>query len=717
MVIKMEKQQKIKQIQQNLLKNSLYNSIKLIEELYKEIPDLPYKADFEQKRELFNYMIQYFATNITDPQRENVFFNLKKELLDLSDNYLEYIKSFQVSDYQNIYSKFNQKQNINSLIESFKSDKSKIDDLFIKIWLTNKFQTNTKISLLALFQNNEIDSYNKSVLVSALTLSLFRVFDENKFVILFDLYHEDILEYNTRALIGVIMSLIVHNSRLKLYPFIKEEVIKLNENPQSAKLVEYIFIQIIKSKETENLIKEFETDILPEMMKIQNDIKKELSKEERSVESFMDDENPGWENYFDSNPEFFEKMEEFTMRQFDGSDIFSATLGNLKNFTFFQKISSWFLPFYKDNQDIINFIGNAVEEETLYKFLETFEKATYFCNSDKYSFCMHLPDIAAPMRKNALGMLIAEIEGASDLISEQKTSPLYDLQKNNVTRYIQDLYRFYNFNKNFSGFQNIFKLDLTINKSEIFNTLENYLSILRSSAELSFSKKFYVESAEMFELITKINPDNVDIFEKAGFAYQKTEEYHKALDFYTKAEIFEHDKKWLNKKIAYCYLQLENIQKALEYYSKAEKEDTEDLSIQTFIGYCLLELNDYEKAIKHFFKIDFYKPDDAKTLRNIGICSLKLNKIEQAEKYLSKAVEKDPKPLDFIYLAIIHWIRNNFQDAILFFKTAINEYKTYKEFLKVFREQSYILIDNNISEFDIILLLNYLDKFSVEILS
>ncbi len=706
-MIKSEQLSKVKKIKEILYNNTLYQAIIEFENTFATLDEYPQKHEYENIKSTFNYMLEYFAKDSPDPQRETIYEQIKKDLFSIADELGEYIKAYQVTDYQNIYSYYHQKIDLLLLLDNLKNDASNFETIFKRIWLTNKFNSEIKSAFIKII-DEEIDEGYKSSLVSAMTLSLIRFFDDTKFEILFDVYHKQKGECSLRALVGVIIGMLVHQKRIMLYPKIVSRFGLTEEVRNNDTNIELVIYQLIKSKETEGIIKEFEEDILPEMMKMQGEIKN-IDLDDFTTENLMDDENPGWENFFDKNPDFLERMENFTKRQFDGSDIFSATLGNLKNFDFFRKTSNWFLPFNPDNQEIRQKLNIALEPDVVEKFLTTFEKASYFCNSDKYSFCLHINDIAAPMRNTAVQMLISEIDSAEEMLKEDNFVDELRQNRDIVIRYIQDLYRFFNFNKNIKGFKNIFKIDLSLYKSKALNYFSNKDQILRSSAELYFSKKFYEEASQAFEKCIEFGVNEADVYEKLAFSYQKTKNFEKALDYYKKAELFDQNKMWLFKKIAYSSLKIENYELALEYYKKVEIDNPEDTTVQTFIGRCYMEMGGYENALKYFFKADFYKPNNVKTMRNIAFCSFKLNKIEQAKKYANKCIEINGEKFDFMLLGNINWIENNKQEAVLYYKTALNEFKSFDEFRNDFYANKEFLFQNNISEIDFNLMLDFLE--------
>ena len=55
-------------------------------------------------------------------------------------------------------------------------------------------------------------------MVSAVTLSLLRVFDNKKFNFLLEAYKHEELQVNQRALVGIVIAISKHEKRIALYP-------------------------------------------------------------------------------------------------------------------------------------------------------------------------------------------------------------------------------------------------------------------------------------------------------------------------------------------------------------------------------------------------------------------------------------------------------------------------------------------------------------------
>ena len=111
------------------------------------------------------------------------------------------------------------------------------------IWLTDKFRE-AEISMAGkICKSKLIPWYDKSVLVSSLTLSLVRHFDIQKVNLLFDFFEEGENQVWQRALIGLFLGLYFHDYRLNYYPEITNRLEAARESTKLEKNIEAIVIQ------------------------------------------------------------------------------------------------------------------------------------------------------------------------------------------------------------------------------------------------------------------------------------------------------------------------------------------------------------------------------------------------------------------------------------------------------------------------------------------
>ncbi len=321
----------------------------------------------EEINTTYKYMLQYTVDGIHDPERQKVYQKLITRLYALTDMVKEFLITMESVDYLYLQKRIfkdelvqkgsiNANKLVNDLATSRSGDISNYHDalssVFRYLWLTDIFKEKDKQLVTALFSSNEILTEEKATLISALNMSLWRYFDVAKFELLFDLFAYEDEQMRQRALMGLLLAFYKHDNRLKLYPSIRNRFLLNDEDPGFKKIIEEVIIQLIRSKETEELTKRMQEEILPEMMKLTPQLKKKLDLDKLLKESLGEDQNPDWEEILDATPDLKDKMEELTELQMEGSDVFMSSFSMLKHFPFFNKISNWFFPFTPQHPEI-----------------------------------------------------------------------------------------------------------------------------------------------------------------------------------------------------------------------------------------------------------------------------------------------------------------------------------------------------------------------------
>ena len=102
---------------------------------------------------------------------------------------------------------------------------------------------------------------------SAVMLSLMECFDTRKFSWLLDAVTHANTQVNQRALVGIAFALLFHPTRLSLYPELTARLSLLNEDSSFGKQLNRIYIELLRSQETEKIDKKMREEIIPEMMR------------------------------------------------------------------------------------------------------------------------------------------------------------------------------------------------------------------------------------------------------------------------------------------------------------------------------------------------------------------------------------------------------------------------------------------------------------------
>ena len=704
-----------------------------------------YRIQLENYKETYQNILKHSFKNIQDPERQKIYNSLLCSILKLTDivkqNILENntnLSVYKMKKDLGIKTTLSREEGI-SMIEELSFDpewsamlENNVDideDKFIEenlirqtavfkvfnhIWLTDKYQEASIALVRKINTIKDFPWYEKCLLVSALTLSLLRCFDVDKVVLLFEFFEKSEEQVWQRALVGLVLGLYVYDKRLSFYPEINEKLKKHQNNKDIERNIEAILIQIIKSRETEKISQKLKDEIIPEMIKFKPRLEDKLDLDSLLSEKFMEDKNPEWETFFQDSPDLFDKLEEFSMLQMEGSDVFLSAFAMLKQFDFFREIGNWFLPFYSSNVTVRDTMKGEKENIDTKMFIEGLEKSAFLCNSDKYSFCLNIKHMPALQKSMMMELFNLEVKGMNEIAREDETINQFAKTKNIYIQYLQDLYRFYKLHPLKNEFNDIFGMKLNIYKTGFFNTLISNRIVLRNIAEFYFEKNYYDEALEIFMILKQEQESSPEIYEKIGYCYQLMKNYDKALEFYLKAELFDTVKAWTLKKIALCYRYLKQPEKALNYYLEAEKIEPENLYIQASLGHCYLDIKDYEKAIKYYFKVEYLEPKNNKVLRPIAWCSFVLGKFDVAKKYFKKSIEKQGNKYDLMNLGHVEWCIGNLDKTIEYYKKSIMaEENNLEWFIDCFNDDTQYLESHGIDPLDMPLMLDYL-KYSLK---
>lgn len=701
-----------------------------------------HQVQIEKVKDTYLNILKHSFSGIDDPERDNIYCYVQRSLIELTDKIKECLltessnltiykmkwsiekelehhsdEAFSLINnltFDNELDKILKENNID--LTNDKNDDTKLisrqkalKELFNFLWLTDSYQEAENKTIDSICYSEKIPWHDKSLIVSALTLSLLRIFDVQKFIALLNFYHTNENQVWQRALVGIILALYKYDKQIKLYPELGKQILKLSKVEDINKQFETVLIQIFKSKETEKITKKWEDEILPEMMKMQPKIEENLDLENIINDQFMEDKNPDWEKVFEDSPDLLDKLQDFSQMQIEGSDVFMSAFSKLKHFPFFNEISNWFTPFYKENEHIDIIVEK--EETNLQEFVEQLEKSFHMCSSDKYSFCLNLQLVPETHKSMMMEMFNEEMQSMEEVSKDENLFNQFAISKNIITQYLQDLYRFYKLHPHKHEFSDIFKWSFDVQNSDFFNKIITDKQVTRNIAEFFLENEHYDKAVEIFKIIEKTEESNIELFEKIGYCYQRLGQYSKALTYYKRAQLLEETKEWIIKKIALCYRYLDNHKEALKYYKEAEKLDPENLYIQAFIGHTLMRLEKYEEALKYYFKVEYLAPENEKIQNPLAWISFYLGKFDTAIKYYQTILEKKSNEFDLIHLGHVYWSSGDTTKAIESYTKALNILdKDFNKFLESFIEDQNILIKHGISALDISLMKDYLQN-------
>lgn len=676
----------------------------------------------EQVQTSYQYMLQYMQQGAEDPEREKLYQHILTETWELADQiHITLLDEVSSHYFHSIHkARFRMATGYNAMkciqiLESFQDDlavcklladhsnslnavlkrhEEACQDLFLDTWSNTAWSLEDKQKAEYVLNSEQISSNDRSLFISAVTLSLQECFDSLKLTWL--LKAATTLRQDTqsaqRALVGIALTLIRHPKRTELYPELMASFTLHDEQYHLGKQLNTVYLQLLRAQETEKVNKRIKEDILPEMMKQANLFKGKKS----GLEDVSDEEdfNPDWEKPIaDSGLE--DKIREMSNLQIEGMDVNMSTFAQLKHFPFFSLPHNWLMPFDWNHSSITHSLGTEPKQQN--NILNMLLQSGMFCNSDKFSLCFLLSSMPESQRSMILHQFTDQ--GAEELLNSDNWNHTKALaQRSDIisNRYIQDLYRFYQLSQRRKEFFNPFIQDISLHHIPALQPILNKPELLKEIADYRIHKENWKEALDIYQQLIKQMQTDAYIYQKAGYCFQKLKCYPEAIESYMKADILKPDHLWTIRHLATCYRQTRNYKKAVEYYKKVETIQPDNQQAILFLGNCLGELKCYDEAMNRFFKLDFMEENNIKAWRSIGWYSFICGKQEQAMKYYQRVLDLSPSASDYLNAGYVAWKSRQLKKVIELFKKCLLITENTELFLETIQKDKEVLLAQGI---------------------
>ena len=712
----------------------LKKAIDILGENIEELQDWALQTAFTQMQTSYKYLLEYFCNGVADPEREKMRTRLMGECYMINDLIAA---SRQAEHSLSVYNQHKRKyRNLNNITplhtrlkenhantkvtnslpkeecrtitEKLQKEHEQIlDEIFATTWSSTAWSKGEQECIAAIINDKEIATNDRALLVSAVTLSALKCFEPTKALLLLGLAQSDEIIISTRALIGALLTLHAYGNRIKYYPEVAAAITALCDNETMLKRIETVQIQLLRCRETQKIDRKMREEIIPAMLKnpqlhsekMGMDIMREIEEDE--------EKNPEWKKWVEKD-EIKEKIEEMAKWQFEGADVYMSTFSQLKNYPFFNEIKNWLRPFDTAVPEIAAMMPHNKELKNT--MLGAICASRFFCNSDKYSFCLTFKQVPEAQRD----MLMQQISAEGDIAEQGPDTTAVAANDKEAestgNQYIQDLYRFFKLSHFRLEFDDPFSHSLNLlNCEALQGTVSTPQALLRMFEHL-LDKGYYSEAVETGKIYEKSQETGEQFYQKLGFCLQKEKEYKAAIDYYTRADIIRPDTLWTLRHIAQCYRLLGEPEKALAFYMLAEEIAPEDLSLLRQTAECMTTLKRYDEAMSRFFKIEYIKPGSINILRAIAWCSFLTKKDSQAQHYYSKIMEM-PKALftDYMNAAHVEWATGNNNAATSLYSKA-KEMGGYEALIASMEKDRTTLQERGISNAEIDMLIDMIDK-------
>ena len=723
---------------QFLISGQLKNAFEKTNLFVQELQIGQYVDKLEDLQLNYRYLIQYFVSGVDDPQRKLVYnkliakcfvlnSELQEELLLRNSSNFEYTQKryfphtkghisanelYNALNYYHNQTNFflDDKNNHEIELKRLRSNfEANLPELFGWFWLSSNYQADEKKLFSQLMSNDYPGWIEKSLVVSALTLNLWRMFDESKLLLLFDCFESNNQVVKQRTLVGLCIILAKYNRFIPFFPSIRNRLVLLIDDSHTLENFQNIFIQLISTADTEKISKKMQEEILPEMLKISPLLKNKMDTENLANNDEWQEENPEWQDILDKSG-ISEKLQELTELQLEGADVYMSTFAMLKSFPFFSQFCNWFLPF-DGNHSSVNELFKS-DDKTL---LTAFVGNNVMCNSDKYSFCLSILQMPESQRAMLNKSFIMEAEQLDEMSKDEAILKPDLAAKNLSKQYIQDLFRFFKLHPQHSEFKDMFITSLSMHRTFLFDIIANESNLISNISEYYFSKNHYKQALELFQKNLERTVPTASLYQKIGYSFQQISQISNALDAYLKADIIQPDDSWTVKKIALCYRLTGDYTKALEYYKHTDFLKPNQQSVLLQIANCYFELNKFKEALNIYLKIDAESDENYNIWRAIAWCSFVSGNLPQSDYYLTKILELDiALSQDFLNAGHVALCQQKINESISFYQKSLKlDENNWDLFVDNFNNDKKYLLNNGVKTDDIPLILDVINPLSI----
>lgn len=712
----------------------LKDAFALLATLNYQLQDWKYQHDAEETETSYRYMLRYMLEGVEDPERDKIYNGLILNAYSLTDKVSDRLlaresaslyysrKRFIDSYLKEGIHKFADKAeeilsslSLNELLQENQTPEEKyrlhcelersLSDLFLSVWTNYPATTEQVEEIKNILLSGKYSQTVINLVISALLLNLLHRYDERKLQLLLETYRDTTPIISKRALTAALIVLYVYRERVALSPVLPPMLESFAENAEFADDVLHIFLQFIRSRETEKIAKKLTEELFSKIARIDPSLYKKLGQDQVMNDMSSFDKNPEWQEILEQAG-VTEQLKELNDLQMEGADVFMSTFSHLKSFAFFNDLSNWFIPFSTDHSALQTVFTDNPKEKTFRKIMEY---SNFLCNSDKYSFCLSLSQVSQAQREMMISQFNIEGADLEEFEKEDMLEKMAGKNENFSKQYIQDLYRFFKLHPHRLEFTDPFNTALNLWEIEPLRSVFSDPEKQRLIAEAFFKKEYYNEALEIFAQLLRNDHSNSELYQKAGYCLQMTERYQEALESYLKAEMIYPDSFWTLKHIASCYRTLKQPAQALEYYLRALQLKPDNLAVEMNVGHCYLEQKKYTEALQHYFKVDYLDPKSSRAWRPIAWCSFLSGKKEQAQRYYEKIIDEKPTPQDFLNAGHVEFSLNHIRQALVYYQKSIAAGGNQLEsFLQAFRQDLPDLIAAGISPGDIPVVLDEL---------
>ena len=706
-----------KNIYSELQEGNLVDALVMLKTKVDHLGEWQLQQDLEQIQTTYTTMLSYLTQGIEDPEAQTIRQKLIQQAYSINDRanlsitlkkqpYSKFCQTYTtckaeafdvqrtqlaletvgatIQDLQNEDMRESIRQH--DLEQAVKQRDELMSKLFNHIWTSDIWKKSDYVDYSNFMSSEQLPSADKAIVISAITLASYELFDAQKLMLLFDAYLHNDTEVSQRALVGLILLIIRYDNRLAYYPQIKSRFSLYCENRQFVEDCFRIFMQLQYSKMTDAVTAKMTHDIMPAILRSSRF--KGIDLRNLDNELTKNGENPEWHQNTKDDSKAEKKMRQMADMQTEGADVYWTSFVSLKGFPFFHQLYHWVAPFSFEYPEPYR-LANSLRPEIMRTVKGLFQVAP-FCSSDMFSFIFMIESVKQMGQDVIADQINSQLqeEGVQDLFEDIKP---HKRKAADVSRcYIYDLYRLFKaypyhsqlfdpFSKQFVNFSPLY-----------FNMLQpladNYDETL-SLAEFMMRRGEYHDAITLFGYLNpKEREEDSDIWQKLGFCLQKIGESKSAIKMYLTAYQLNSNSRWTVHHLAQTAFDAQDYALALQYIDMILEEEEDNLKWLSRKAECMFGLEQYENSLPTLYKIAYLDEQSEKTQEMLAWGLLMTGNSEKATKIHVELMEQNPSVRNNINLAHLMVLKEDIQKAYQLYDAAYQLAKDEEEFRNAFWE-------------------------------
>lgn len=540
-----------------------------------------------------------------------------------------------------------------------------MNDVFDCIWTSGQWNDSVCVSFTEIAVSPTVDTVDQQLIVSAVTIGAMNMFDANKLRMLADTYRQATDErVRQRALVGLALAL--NNDGCGLFPEVKTMTIELLADTIVQKELAELQIQLLYCLNAENDNETIQRDIMPDLLKRSNMHITPRGLDEKGDDSLRDILDPeAAENDMEAVEASFRRMADM---QKAGADVYFGGFSQMKRFPFFDCMSNWFVPFYKEHPSV-----SAVYSATDYKVvMRSVLDRMPFCDSDKYSFVMAFQMVVGRIPQEMKDLL--NKEGVSFAINGGGSDPNAETAAYIRRSYLQDLYRFFRLFPSRGFFSGLSWLSDNGTPTYLFFANQLFCGTLLSQsvnevASFLFKRKQVAEAAMVLANYSEDNTDYQYYMLCGGLAQRGVNGINlSAKDCFAKAlEQRPGDTKAQAGYARACFSDGDYATASAAYERLVEAEPD---NRKYALGYCVCLTNTerYDEALALLYRMDYEHAGDCDVNRIMARALMGKGNCLQALKIYEKLGEQECQETeDLVNHGYCQWFLGNVSIAARLF--------------------------------------------------